>query len=153
MSNETPVLVDDRLQLSFAAVIQRPRNNSLYVFDNMATMLKDEEITVEMDGYNKQTLRLAVGETKTIELIESDYCDLLCFISNGYVAVQLLDKTSFGFGEGSFGSGGFGGDSLGQTTQGINGLFVAQGKFTDMSLSNLADTQVIVEIFAVKFKV
>ena len=154
---ETRLLTYDKLILAFSAVIQRPIKNSNQNFETLGALNVDEEIEIEMDGWNRQTVKLSKDETRQIELIEDDFANFVAFKSDDVVAVNLVDQTNPGFGEGPFGGGGFGGTGLGDVSSGIEGLFVAQGRFTDLQLQNLSTNEdenyeTRLDIIAIKFK-
>jgi hypothetical protein len=106
-----------------------------------------------MDGHDRQTIKLNTGEEKTFQLVGSDFCDFIALNSSGLMALQLTDETSEGFGKGFFGSGTFGGESIGDSDQGIKGLFVAQGKFTNLTVLNLDSDAISIDLIAIKFEV
>jgi len=147
-------ILNDKVLLGLTVSIQRSRNQSLSVFDEMARYMVDKELTTAMDGWQRQAFKLKAGETgRVIELIEDDFANFIAVLTNDRVYIDLADRTNTGFGgPPTFGEGGFGGVGLGQLKAGIKGVYIVQGRFTDLIMSNLQqETEVRVELLAIKF--
>jgi hypothetical protein len=147
------ILINDKVLLGLAVSIQRPFRNSLNNYDIMSNFLVDKELETTMDGWNRQTFRVAANEqNKIIELIEDDTANFIAMITSGRLYVDLMDRSQSPFGgPPSFGGGGFGGTGLGNLKAGIKGVYIVQGTFTDLILSNLEDFIVNVDLLTIKF--